>query len=303
MGYNSYESSEGTDYDDFVRPTQNRMSRKDTVSGNKRTAAASASMSYPMMYENPKMEAKIRQFEKEAYYSTLRAFKAQADSITSEKSGFITDMRKELRLSNEDHRELCKKVNEDVTIRRIREWRQSTGRGFGISITASRKKQKIEGSSSRTRRGKGRLGNGTSGGLVIEDVKNIDPLVGRKISTRLPGNDKFNEGMIMDYNAEKSYGPFRWGNPQGGVKGWGAKKSRSKKDRENHDEIRLLDTNVLIKEVIFGATKVETVFGANHPDSLEIEKVQRVLKDQEQGLVDAIAKLGALSDGEDDRQS
>lgn len=142
----------GTD-DDFPPPhqnrNQNRMSRGGRISGNGRPAPV-GSMPYPRMYEETDMEAKIHQLEQEAYSSVLRAFKAQADAITwvsfiilitwhvynmaclfdqikwiewcflQEKEGLITELRKELRLSNEEHRDLLSRVNADETIRRIR---------------------------------------------------------------------------------------------------------------------------------------------------------------------------------------
>lgn len=108
-------------------------------------------MSYPRMYGEIDMEAQIHQLEQEAYSSVLRAFKAQADAITwvhflsffslsncfwiclirfkwllnylnflQEKESLITELRKELRLSNEEHRELLGRVNADDVIRRIR---------------------------------------------------------------------------------------------------------------------------------------------------------------------------------------
>ncbi|XP_042065055.1 protein EMSY-LIKE 3-like [Salvia splendens] len=149
--YGPYDSS-GTD-DDFPPPHQNRMSRGGCISGNGRPAAV-GSMPYTRMYEENDMEAKIHQLEQEAYSSVLRAFKAQADAISWEKEGLITELRKELRLSNEEHRDLLNRVNADETIRRIREWKQS---GVAVhnatqasrepvpspSISASRKKQKI----------------------------------------------------------------------------------------------------------------------------------------------------------------
>ncbi|KAG6423254.1 hypothetical protein SASPL_113644 [Salvia splendens] len=149
--YGPYDSS-GTD-DDFPPPHQNRMSRGGRISGNGRPAAV-GSMPYTRMYEETDMEAKIHQLEQEAYSSVLRAFKAQADAISWEKEGLITELRKELRLSNEEHRDLLNRVNADETIRRIREWRQS---GVAVhnatqasrepvpspSISASRKKQKM----------------------------------------------------------------------------------------------------------------------------------------------------------------
>ncbi|KAL8542397.1 hypothetical protein ACS0TY_003316 [Phlomoides rotata] len=154
MDYEAYDSS-GTD-DDFPPPHHNRMSRGGRISGNGRPTAL-GTHAYPRVYEETDMEAKIHQLEQEAYSSVLRAFKAQADSLTWEKEGLITELRKELRLSNEEHRDLLSRVNADETIRRIREWRQPGGVQPGMhganqavhdavpspSISASRKKQKI----------------------------------------------------------------------------------------------------------------------------------------------------------------
>ncbi|CAA0820716.1 Protein EMSY-LIKE 3 [Striga hermonthica] len=140
------------------QPHQNRMSRGGWISGNGRPAAMGSHPFPRNMYDDNDMEAKIHQLEQEAYSSVLRAFKAQGDAITWEKESLITELRKELRLSNEEHRDLLSRVNSDETIRRIREWRQSVERQASIhgasqgaaahdpapspSISASRKKQK-----------------------------------------------------------------------------------------------------------------------------------------------------------------
>ncbi|KAJ0961279.1 hypothetical protein J5N97_000737 [Dioscorea zingiberensis] len=141
--------SSGTD-DDLPPSHQNRGIRGGRVTGNGRTVG-----SYPRVPND--MEAQIHQLEQEAYCSVLRAFKAQSDAITWEKEGLITELRKELRVSDEEHRELLSRVNADDIIRRIREWRQAGG-GFqsGLlntsqpmhdpvpspTVSASRKRQK-----------------------------------------------------------------------------------------------------------------------------------------------------------------
>ncbi|KAK1397710.1 Emsy N Terminus (ENT)/ plant Tudor-like domains-containing protein [Heracleum sosnowskyi] len=82
------------------------------------------------------MESQIHQLEQEAYRSVLRAFKAQSDAISWEKEGLITELRKELRVSDDEHRELLSTVNTDEVICTIREWRKAsetqTGM-FGVS--------------------------------------------------------------------------------------------------------------------------------------------------------------------------
>lgn len=102
------------------------------------------------------MEALIHRLEQEAYSSVLRAFKAQADAITWEKEGVITELRKELRVLDDEHRLILSKVNADDILQQIRKWRQQGGpvNGFvsssqtlhdqapSSSVSASRKRQK-----------------------------------------------------------------------------------------------------------------------------------------------------------------
>lgn len=123
MNYEPYDSS-GTD-DDLPPSHHGRVPKGGCTAGNGRSALV-ASTPYPgICAEN--MEVQIHQLEKEAYLSVLRAFKAQADAITWEKESLITELRRELRISNEDHRELLGRVNADGVIQRIREWRQAGG--------------------------------------------------------------------------------------------------------------------------------------------------------------------------------
>nr|DAD42212.1 TPA_asm: hypothetical protein HUJ06_000442 [Nelumbo nucifera] len=424
MDYGLSDSS-GTD-DDLPPSHQNRgVPRGGRVAGNGRSSVL-GSVPYPRMHTD--METQIHLLEQEAYSSVLRAFKAQSDAITWEKEGLITELRKELRVSNEEHRELLSKVNADDIIRRIREWRQAGGLQPGFlstaqpvhdsmpspSISASRKKQKtsqsvpplslnapspalhpqavavsMQPSSSAAKRGaaagargkksksgqalpgvssiksmqytstgaagRGQVANrGSSGALVANEpaeAATFDPLIGRKVLTRWPEDNNFYEAVITDYNPvegrhalvydinttnetwewvnlkEISPEDIRWegedpgiisrsgrGGPGRGVKksigrggvvpgavrGRGTTKVPPKKDfppsqngigKKSSDDIEILHTETLIKEV-------ERVFGATHPDPIEIEKAKKVLKEHEQALIDAIARLADASDGE-----
>ncbi|KAK9283615.1 hypothetical protein L1049_011865 [Liquidambar formosana] len=422
MDYEPFDSS-GTD-DDLPPSHQNRNPRGGRLAGNGRSAVA-GSIQYSRMYGETDMEAEIHHLEQEAYSSVLRAFKAQADAITWEKESLITELRKELRLSNEEHRELLGRVNADDIIRRIREWRQAGGLQPGIStgqaghdpipsptVSASRKKQKItqsvpnqsfggpsppfhpqavapsnQPSSSGAKRGpamgakgkkhksgqmlarvssmksmpypssgptgRGQIGNrASSGALPSEPAEGatFDPLIGRKVRTRWPDDNNFYEAVITDYNpvegrhalvydmgtanetwewvnlAEISPEDIQWEGEDPGIphrggyggsghgmkrsmgrdsvpgagRGRGISKGQSKKDfplsqngigKKAPDDIHILHTETLIKEV-------ERVFGASHPDHLEIDKAKKVLKDHEQALIDAIGRLADISDGE-----
>nr|GMC79859.1 protein EMSY-LIKE 3 [Ipomoea batatas] len=160
------------------------------------------------------MEAQIHQLEQEAYSSVLRAFKAQADAITWEKESLITELRKELRLSNEEHRELLSRVNSDDVIRRIRPGILSTGPQPGMhgtgqaihdpvpspSVSASRKKQKI--APSLPSQSFGPSGRGQFVNRISEPTEGapFDPLIGRKVRTRWPDDNNFYEAVITNYN-------------------------------------------------------------------------------------------------------
>ncbi|XP_057474056.1 protein EMSY-LIKE 3-like isoform X2 [Actinidia eriantha] len=151
MDYGRSDSS-GTD-DDLPPPLQNRFARGSCAAGNVRSAVLGTAQ-FPMMYSD--METQIHHIEQEAYSSVLRAFKAQSDAITWEKESLITELRKELRVSDEEHRELLSRVNADDIIRRIRDWRKASGLQSGMlnsvqpvhdpipspTVSASRKKHK-----------------------------------------------------------------------------------------------------------------------------------------------------------------
>ncbi|XP_068490232.1 protein EMSY-LIKE 3 isoform X3 [Phaseolus vulgaris] len=145
--------------DDDLPPSHQRKNRFHypdhvAVTGNGRSAIM-GSGSFPRIHND--MEAQIHNIEQEAYTSVLRAFKAQSDAVTWEKESLITELRKELRVSDEEHRELLSRVNADEIIHRIREWRKGNGLQSGTvytaeqvhnhntspTVSASRKKQKM----------------------------------------------------------------------------------------------------------------------------------------------------------------
>uniref|UniRef100_A0A7C8Z8K1 ENT domain-containing protein n=1 Tax=Opuntia streptacantha TaxID=393608 RepID=A0A7C8Z8K1_OPUST len=406
MEYHPSDSS-GTD-DDLPPPHQNRFSRTAHV-GNGRSAVA-RSVPYSRLHND--METQIHLIEQEAYCSILRAFKAQSDAITWEKESLITELRKELRVSDEEHRELLSKVNNDDMIRRIREWRKANGLQPGAlssskpvhesmpspTVSASRKKQKasqsvaslpvtapspgllpsMQPSSSslkqglpqggRTKKtkspmqypsvappGRPQVSNRSTSGAVVSnqpaEAANLDPLIGQKVWTRWPEDNNFYQALITDFKEgqhalvyemntpneawewvdlkEISPKDIKWesqgpGSTQGGGhagqgrgfkkssvravavasagRGRGALKGPSKKGlplpqngirRKASGSIELLHTDTLIKEV-------EKIFRANHPDPAEVEKAKKVLKEHEQALVEAIARLQEASDGESD---
>ncbi|KAM1184794.1 hypothetical protein ACFX13_014469 [Malus domestica] len=225
-----YDVSEISGTDDDLPPShQNRIPRGGKVSGNERSAVGS--ISFSRMYTD--MEAEIHHLEQEAYCAVLRAFKAQSNAITWEKEGLITELRKELRVSDDEHRELLTRVNSEDIIDKIRVWRDKGGHQaarltssqnvnvFELlsspTISASRKKQKTSQSHGQPFPGlssmksmkypsTGPVGSRqftrSSSGPFVEaaEAETSDSLVGRKVWTRWPEDNSFYEAVITYYN-------------------------------------------------------------------------------------------------------
>jgi hypothetical protein len=134
--------------DDDLAPSQNRGPRGRSFSGNGRASAGS----FPYTRPHNDLESEVHLVEQQAYTGVLRAFKVQSDALSwvnnskmklvpsfsnhclsfcfmlelnyyacaQEKESLISELRKELRVSDEEHRELLNKVNDDGAIRRMR---------------------------------------------------------------------------------------------------------------------------------------------------------------------------------------
>lgn len=184
---------------------------------------------------NLDMESQIHYLETEAYFSVLRAFKAQSDAITWDKEGLITNLRKELGVSDDEHREVLGRVNTDESIRRIREWRQAGGNlaiHDELQSPNFRKKQRtshtvpaltippavlhphsittdVQPSPSfrsqvrKSNQTNGKNQYGTPGTFVGHEAPaGGQELVGRKAFTRWPDDNKFYEAVITQYNPQ-----------------------------------------------------------------------------------------------------
>ncbi|XP_056165841.1 protein EMSY-LIKE 3-like isoform X2 [Syzygium oleosum] len=122
MDHDVSDSSSSTD-DDLPPPHRSRFQRGHTTGNGRSTVLGTAPL--PRIHND--MENQICHIEQEAYCSILRAFKAQSDAITWDKQSLITELRKELRVSDEEHREFLSKVHSEDIIRRIRDWRKANG--------------------------------------------------------------------------------------------------------------------------------------------------------------------------------
>ncbi|XP_021845239.1 protein EMSY-LIKE 1 isoform X2 [Spinacia oleracea] len=211
--------SEISDTDEDLPPPQNRVQRAPHILGNGNSMLGSG----PYRRVQGDMEHQIHHLEKEAYCAVLRAFKAQSDAISWEKEGLITELRKELRVSDDEHRELLVRVNNDDIICRIREWRQAGGQqALGSSrpvndvsspTPVSRKKQRTAPSlpthpvpppaGAVGPRGRKPRQFPYSNHAAHETAipGKGEELVGMKVLTRWPDDNHFYEAIVSRYNA------------------------------------------------------------------------------------------------------
>ncbi|MQM16128.1 hypothetical protein Taro_049083 [Colocasia esculenta] len=73
------------------------------------------------------MELQIHHVETEAYSAVLRAFITQSDVLSWGKEALISELRKELRVSDVEHREILAKVKADNSIKTLRKLHKGAG--------------------------------------------------------------------------------------------------------------------------------------------------------------------------------
>ncbi|KAJ7562649.1 hypothetical protein O6H91_03G078500 [Diphasiastrum complanatum] len=125
MDYNQSDSSD----DDLPPSHSGRIMRGGRISGNGRGSTGRT-------YGRPQpsnIQDLIHKLEQDAYTAVLRAFGAQSEAITWAKERLMTDLRKELRISDEQHREFLGRVAGDDTIHQIHNWRQFGDEPCGLA--------------------------------------------------------------------------------------------------------------------------------------------------------------------------
>lgn len=283
MEYRAFDSS-GTD--DELPPTYQIRGPRVRFSGNGRPLAGALSQPRPHI----KLDSDIHQIEQQAYTGVLRAFKMQSDALTWEKESLITELRRELKVSDVEHRMLLNMVNEEEAVHRIRQSRQ--GGGMQSSLPRNSVVDHNHGPLKRQKKSHSMYS------LPVDPHSPIMPLqaiVGNKTYTLAPENIRRRSA----YQTLPHQGG--WLASDGVMNGMDGR-SRIYHANEyyaspndmgllNSNHIDIPNTETLVK-------KVESVL--SYPDVYAIEKAKKLLIDQEQSLLDAIAKLDEASDREND---
>ncbi|KAE9593889.1 putative ENT domain, protein EMSY-LIKE, plant [Lupinus albus] len=177
------------------------------------------------------MASLIRQAERDAYSTVLRAFKYQTEDLSWEKQELMIDLRKELRISDDEHKQLLCASSTDENLNSIRNWRRISSHQPASCSTSQPVHDVLPSPTDLTQRKRRWTSNQPLPNLPsVKSVQNssagparehhvrdcnlysslpskapvqaeaLDQLIGRKAMIRWPSDEKFYEVTITEYD-------------------------------------------------------------------------------------------------------
>ncbi|KAK6944543.1 ENT domain [Dillenia turbinata] len=249
----------------------------------------------------------VHVLEMEAYGAVLRAFIAQSDHLSWAKEGLITELRKELKVTDDEHRELLGQINSDDTIKMMRKCRECAPTENSLSVQVdSNALYSIP------------IGNATHKKLkpswpTASNAKAYAPH-GPPSSAAVPcsfsecyknGKQNGKPAIYVDCSVERSMKSY---NPTAQVpsvaKGNCTQSSLSNKGFNTQEAVPITEKSDLIqirvtRDLISQVHKM--VFGKKVLDPAQIEEAKLILREHEKAITEAIVKIDDLS-GKDHRR-
>ncbi|KAJ4721330.1 protein EMSY-LIKE 3-like [Melia azedarach] len=264
------------------------------------------------------MKLQIHCMEKEAYSNVLRAFIAQSDLLSWGKEGLITELRKELNVTDTEHGELLVKINSDESIKVIREWRKGVQHpqeplygkvkapGFAPNSIGNALQKKVKTSQPSVSKSQHYVSHGVPslGTQSWKYVPHIPPTSGSLLSSvPVQIRDDQHSGefaMFTSRNSEQStrivsnnYQAPADGKQKVVLKSQPKKGSHAPAAKKRSDVIEIRATDKILHQV------ERTIYGTKNPSPVQVEKAKLVLRDHERAILEALDKLADVSDGDD----
>ncbi|XP_042520131.1 protein EMSY-LIKE 1-like isoform X2 [Macadamia integrifolia] len=243
------------------------------------------------------LEFQVHGIEIEAYSAILRAFNAQSDALSWGKEELITELRKELNVTDLEHRELLVKVDSDNLIRMIREQRKCTAGENGLlcnKVNSSGPKPNSVAYASHKRLKASHVPMSSSPKYVHHcqpSPTDISSLAATHFRDSQWGGETAvfaGQGVVGQSLQYSSHGR------QAPSAGKGRMPIIHAPDFwKRYDIIEIRATDELIREV------ERVIYGGREPDPLQVEKAKLILKEHENAILEALDKLADVSDGED----
>lgn len=250
------------------------------------------------------MEYQIHCMEVEAYGAVLKAFIAQSDVLSWGKEGLISELRKELRVSDVEHREILGKVNSDSSVRAIREFRLAadnqqallpnmsnvSGIPSNPILNVPQKKQKITNIS-------------TPSSQIYLSRSQPSPAVVPPSAANLYTEDQWGNNNAVFPSQPNSGNPSRSASliRQTSSTGKGRGLASVQMQNESYGQLRNGTSNSGADTIEIMATdelidEIQRVCGVQSPDPAQLERAKQILKEQERALIDALNKLSDVAD-------
>ncbi|KAF8403460.1 hypothetical protein HHK36_011564 [Tetracentron sinense] len=249
------------------------------------------------------MKFQIHCIETEAYSAVLRAFIAQSDVLSWDKEGLITELRKELNVTDLEHRELLMKVDSDDSVRVIRGWRKGTAyeqESLFSKMNAPASVPGLMGHASHKRL-KTSHAAVKSSSKCISHAPPSSAAIPASFSTHFRDGQLGGEMAIFSAQGNIGHSVKAVGHNRQTAsvsKGRGPVIVQSKKgfvssDAENlkkgSDKIEIRPTDKLIHEI-------ETVIYGGETDPVQFENAKLILREHERSILVALDKLADVSD-------
>ncbi|XXG73949.1 hypothetical protein AAC387_Pa07g2794 [Persea americana] len=240
------------------------------------------------------MEFQIHCIETEAYGAVLRAFIAQSDVLSWDKEGLISELRKELRVSDVEHREILAKADLDDSIKLIRKKRSATAiqpEPLSISMGPPHKKFKT-------------AHTFLSSSPNFLTCMQPSPAALPSLTAHCRDNQLHDDTAVFSTRVNVGHGVESVTyNSQAPSLGKGITSLAVRPTinypspgidgfKKGSGTIRLRLTDKLIHEV-------ETIFTAENPDRAQIKEAKLILSEHERALVEALKRISDVSDGDD----
>lgn len=233
------------------------------------------------------MDFQIHCIETEAYGAVLRAFIAQSEVLSWDKEELITELRKELRVSDVEHREILAKINLDDSIKSIREWRKGSDGQHLSAMNPPAYRKRLKPEQMPVAPSPKYLPRPQPSPMHIRDgLWNSNTAI---LSPQIPGGQPL---LPVPQNRQSpSFGKVR-GSVAMKTSKKGVAHSGFGNMKPGSDIFEIRATDKLINEV-------EMICGGVNPDPSQIERARLILREHERALMDAIGKLADVSDGDD----
>ncbi|XP_074575973.1 protein EMSY-LIKE 4-like [Curcuma longa] len=226
------------------------------------------------------MDFQIHCLEMEAYTSVLKAFVAQSDVLSWDQHGLITQLRKELKVSDVEHSKILGKINSDASVKSIKNTRELLKAEAQFTLP----------NPSLESRSLGHVPNKRLKRTHISLSSSMRHPTLTSTPSHMPhGCDQLaRKGTLDNQSKQPSITKAR-----GSLKVQSSNKSFAQSSIDNvksrSDIIEIPATDAVIHEV-------EKICGADNPDPAQVQRAKALLMNHERALLEAIAKLADASD-------